>query len=70
MAKRSEALNIIFNNLQSARRNDEVAMNILDDLEGLGILPPHEESYRMYTYFGFNGGHYDPVKFEWEKEDE
>lgn len=38
--KRSEALNSIFDHLSLMKRQDELAMDILDALEDLGMLPP------------------------------
>lgn len=38
--KRSEALSIIFHNLQTGYKNDELAQHIIDDLENAGLTPP------------------------------
>lgn len=67
--KRSEMVEYLQMN-STLELSKEVASYLLRLLEIKGMLPPHEDCDRMYTYDGRAGGHYDRVIFEWEKENE
>lgn len=64
--KRSEALSIIFNNLQTGYKNDELAEIILIELEQAGMLPPKASFLTEY----YNTVLYYEDRNEWEPEDE